>query len=101
MKKNNVKKIAALIMMCVMLCGMSTVAYAAVQNEHVCAFSFSHEGYSVTHITYHTYIDRNTGEEEICDVTLVSYYDVYTCGCGAVEHRNIKNNVRHSGYCGE
>ncbi len=101
MKKNRIKKFVVLLMVCLTLCGMSISAYAAVPDEHVCAFSFMGvDCYSRSHISYHTYVDGN-GEEHTCEVYVESYRDVYKCACGAVEYRNYRGVAKHTGQCGQ
>ena len=101
MKKNKVKRIVALIVMCMMLCGISIVTYADVPPEHVCAFSFMGIDYvGRSHIAYHTFVDGN-GITHTCEVVVDSYRDVYKCACGAVEYRNQHGIAIHLGHCGQ
>lgn len=98
MRKNKLKRAIALLMVCMMVCGMTIVANATV---HECAFSYTGiDEYSVTHISYHDYTDGK-GITHTCEVTLHRYREVWHCACGASEYRNYTNVVKHSGACGQ
>lgn len=101
MKKNKMKRWIVAMMACVMILGMSAVAYAAARDVHECAFSYTRtECYSISHVSYHTYVDME-GKTQTCEVTVENYRKRYDCACGAVEYRDYYSIVKHSGQCGQ
>lgn len=99
--KTKMKRIGAMVLACVMLWGVSAGVRAENLPGHTCAFSFmGKDHYATNHITYHTYLDKY-GNVQTCEVRVKQFRDVYRCACGAVEYRNPKGVVEHTGDCGE
>lgn len=98
--KKKMRKIAAILCISIMLCGMSMGVYAAV---HKCAFSFM--GNTVTNpstvVGSHPYTINNgsTYETVTCYISSETHAEVYKCACGATEYRNAVTYTHHS-LCG-
>lgn len=98
--KNKVRRIAAIVCMSIMLCGMSMGVCAAV---HVCAYSYM--GDTVTSpstvVGSHPYTRYNgqTYETVTCYISSETHADVYKCACRAMEYRNAVTYTHHS-LCG-
>lgn len=99
--KTKMKRIAAMVLACVMLWGISASVSAQNLPGHTCAFSFMGvDQYATNPVGQHTYLDRN-GNVQTCKVIVKMYRDIYKCACGEVEYRNSHGVVVHLGACGQ
>lgn len=100
--KSKIKRFLAVMLICTMVCGTGLIAHA---QEHVCAFSYmGTTQVSNQYVSSHTYLEYNTNtgksESKICQVYNYAYVDIWKCACGAIEQRNLRSTVVHTG-CGQ
>lgn len=105
--KRNLKRLVAVGIACILLCGTSITSVAAgevVPPEHECKFSYmginEYQGQDMG--THPYYLSDSMGNVTVksCHVTLISCREVWKCGCGKVEYRNHHTIQRHSA-CGK
>ena len=102
--KTKRKRIAAMVLACVMLWGISVSVSAQTKQDppkHECAFSYmGTEFLGSTHITYHTYLDEKSNKHT-CEVLVDQYRYVYKCAYGEVQYGKSYGITRHTARCGQ
>ncbi len=98
--KKKMTKIAVILCISIMLCGMSMGVYAAA---HVCAYSYM--GDTVTSpstvVGSHPYTMNNgqSFETVTCYISAETRAQVYKCACGATKYEKPVTYTHHS-LCG-
>ncbi len=86
MRKSNLRKVMAILVISIMLFGTSMMVYAA-ERSHVCSYSYVElKDYGTQNAGTHTYTAGYQNGQAItasCTVTIHKYGKVYKCGCGS------------------
>lgn len=105
--KRNLKRLVAVGIACILLCGTSITSAAAgevVPPEHKCEFSYmginEYQGQEMGIHPYYVTDDKGNVTMKSCAVTLIYRREVWRCGCLKVEYRNYHTIQRHSA-CGK
>lgn len=98
--RTKMKRVAAMMLACVLLWDIGVSAEAQEAPKHECAFSYMYtQPLGSTHITYHTYADEEG--THTCEVVVDQYRCVYKCACGATQYGATYGIPRHTAPCGQ